>query len=114
MSIHDETWDKCYICGGTQTGSNYHQHGIGICTKIKRQETDLDKAVGTLKTALTKAEPKIDLANIGFDNLLSLASAIQAAGGNPILALQDFRQLMGILSQNNISIKAEYHGPRKI
>lgn len=86
MSIHDETWDK----------------------ELRGRQHN------TVPSVIMNERPQtVNLENISFDNIMSLAEAIDKAGGNPVLVLKDFRKMMNVLSSNNISIKAEYHGPRK-
>jgi hypothetical protein len=89
MSIHDETWDKSL-----------------------RRELTQDCDLAAVAVIMNEAQ-KVSLEDIAFDNIMSLAAAIDASGGNPFSVLKEFRKLMNILSCNNISISAKYHGPRK-
>lgn len=97
MSIHDETWDK-------------------DLRRELRQAGNLGSTISRVQSVVMNEKqqpPKVALDEIPLDNILALAGAIDAAGGNPFSVLKEFRKLLNILASNNIAITATYHGPRK-
>jgi len=132
MSIHDETWDKSLRIQREQEDAwiealQQENHTAALIVKYGHKANSLEEmrqlahkdAVEAVREKVRQTPidvPQVKavcLADIPLDNFLTLSNAIENAGGNSYNVLKEHRAFLNILSSNNISITATYHGKRK-